>query len=108
MTERARGTAKSDAPLNVRHDPAAGSFEATVDGGVARVDYRMTGDVMRLVHTEVPIAAEGRGVASQLVRAALAHARQQGLRAAPMCSYVRSYMQRHPETHDLLPSGTSL
>ena len=66
----------------------------------------MHGDVMGIVHTEVPMAAEGRGIAGQVVRAALAHAREQGLRVAPMCSYVRAYMQRHPETHDLLPAGT--
>lgn len=94
--------------LDVRHNEAARRFEADVDGGVARADYRMQGDVMGIVHTEVPMAAEGRGVAGQVVRAALDHARRHGLRVAPMCSYVRAYMQRHPETHDLLPAGTRL
>jgi predicted GNAT family acetyltransferase len=36
------------------------------------------------------------------VQAALAHARAQGWRVRPSCSYVRSYMRRHPETQDLL------
>jgi len=102
---RSAGRPASDGVLDVRHNPSAGSFEADVEGGVARADYRMQGNVMRLVHTEVPMSAEGRGVAGQLVRAALDHARQQGLQVAPMCSYVRAYMQRHPETHDLLPAG---
>jgi len=91
--------------LLVRHNAAAGRFEADVEGGIAHADYRMDGPVMRIVHTEVPIAAEGQGVAGQIVRAALEHARRHGLRVQPLCGYVRSYMSRHPETHDLLPAG---
>ena len=34
--------------------------------------------------------------------AALAHARAQGLRVRPVCSYVQVYMRRHPDTQDLL------
>ncbi len=33
---------------------------------------------------------------------ALAHARREGLRVRPDCSYVAAYMQRHPQTLDLL------
>ncbi len=102
------GVTRDQETLAVRHNEAARRFEADVPGGLARADYRMQGDVMGIVHTEVPMAAEGRGVAGQVVQAALAHARRQGLRVAPMCSYVRAYMQRHPETHDLLPAGTRL
>ena len=96
------------APPDVIHNTAAQRFEATLGGEFARVDYRLDGNVMRMVHTEVPPAHEGKGVAGALVRAALAYARAQGLRVLPRCSYVRSYMQRHPETHDLLPAGTTL
>jgi predicted GNAT family acetyltransferase len=102
------GVTTGAATVAVRHNEAARRFEADVDGGLARADYRMQGDVMGIVHTEVPMAAEGRGIAGQVVRAALAHAREKGLRVAPMCSYVRAYMQRHPETHDLLPANVRL
>jgi predicted GNAT family acetyltransferase len=91
--------------LTVRHNAGAQRFEADVDGGIARADYRLHGDVMRIVHTEVPHGCEGRGFAAQVVRAALEHARERGLRVLPLCSYVRSYMRRHPETLDLLPAG---
>ena len=75
---------------------------AALDGGIARADYRLVGNVMRLVHTEVPPAFTGRGIAARLVRAALDHARERGLKVQPACSYVRDYMRRHPETHALL------
>jgi predicted GNAT family acetyltransferase len=64
--------------------------------------YRLIDGVMWLTHTEVPTAIEGRGHAAQLVRAALDHARAHALKVKPACSYVRSYMRRHPETQDLL------
>ncbi len=90
------------AKLEIRHNAALQRFEATLDGELARADYKMDGNVMRMVHTEVPPGWEGRGIAGALVRAALAHARAAGLTVLPRCSYVRVYMRRHPETHSLL------
>jgi predicted GNAT family acetyltransferase len=57
----------------------------------------MHGNTMMLVHTEVPPQLEGRGIASILVRAAFDHARQNGMDVLPVCSYVRTWIQRHPE-----------
>jgi predicted GNAT family acetyltransferase len=98
----------ADTALQVVHNVAAGRFEAKLDGDVARADYRMVGDTMRIVHTEVPPAHEGKGIAAKLVRAALDYARANNLTVVPACSYVRSYMARHVETHDLLPVGSRL
>ena len=64
--------------------------------------YSRQGDVLVLHHTEVPPALQGQGVAAELVAATLAWAREQGLRVRPTCSYVASYMRRHPQTLDLL------
>ena len=88
--------------LDIHHDAAASRFEAKVDGGSAECAYRLQGALMNIVHTEVPPQSEGRGIAAALVQAALAHARAQGWRVRPSCSYVRSYMRRHPDTLDLL------
>jgi predicted GNAT family acetyltransferase len=88
--------------LEITHQPADQRFIAQVDGGEAECVYRLQGGVMDIVHTEVPPASEGHGVAAAMVRAALAHARAQGLRVRPSCSYVRSYMRRHADTQDLL------
>jgi hypothetical protein len=91
--------------LEVRHNPQASRFEAFVDGALCRTDYRMSGNVMHIVHSEVPLALEGRGLAGQVVRAALEYARANGLKVVPVCGYVRAYMRRHKETHDLLAEG---
>ena len=89
----------------VVHNLAERRFEAVVEEGLCRADYRMAGEVMRLVHTEVPRKLEGRGFAGRVVRGALDYARANGFKVAPVCSYVRAYMRRHKETHDLLPEG---
>lgn len=93
---------------DVRHNAAAQRFEALIDGALARADYRMHGNAMHIFHTEVPHHLEGRGIAAALVRAALEHARAEGWRVEPACSYVRGYMRRHPETHALLAPGIVL
>jgi predicted GNAT family acetyltransferase len=87
---------------DVRHNTDASRFEATVEGRLCVADYRLHDGVMTMFHTEVPRALQGRGIASQLVRAALGHARAQGLKVRPDCSYVASWMRRHPESRDLL------
>lgn len=86
----------------VSHNVARTRFEAAPQGELATCDYRRQGDVLVLHHTEVPHALQGQGVAADMVRAALDFARSQGLRVRPTCSYVASYMRRHPETLDLL------
>ena len=45
----------------------------------------------------MPPQLEGRGIASVLVRAAFDHAKQNGMDVLPVCSYVRTWVQRHPE-----------
>ena len=86
----------------VVHRPERNRFEAEVDGLLSVADYRISDKVMHMTHTEVPPQQHGRGIAAALVVAALAHARAQGLKVDPVCSYVSRYMQRHPQTHDLL------
>ena len=96
------------APITVVHNEKAQRFEAAVAGGIAHADYRRTGKVLHMVHTEVPPEAAGGGVASKIVKAALDYAAANGLAVFPTCTYVRGYMQRHPETHALLAPGASL
>jgi len=88
--------------LDIQHDVAAQRFHARVDGGEAECVYRQAGSLMNIVHTEVPPQAEGQGIAAALVQAALTQARTMGWRVRPSCSYVGSYMRRHPDTQDLL------
>ncbi len=92
------------ASIQVQHDPDSSRFLASVDGVQAELDYECSAGVMRLTHTGVPSAISGQGVAAELVRTALEHARAKGMKVVPACSYVADYMKRHPEYQDLVAS----
>ena len=90
------------APVStIEHLPERHRFEARLPEGRGEIVYRVEGPVMTIVHTEVDRSLEGKGVAGRLVEAALEHARANGYRVDPVCSYASTYMQRHPETEAL-------
>ncbi len=72
-------------------------FESTVQGARCVLDYTLVDGGMAIVHTEVPPAVAGRGIAGELVRTALEFARQEGWKVRPVCSYAVAWMERHPE-----------
>ncbi len=88
--------------LQIEHRPEQGRFQAMVEGHACVADYRLADGVLTITHTEVAPPLSGRGIAGALTQAVLAHAGAQGLKVRPLCSYARSYMQRHPETQSLL------
>ena len=94
--------------VEVRHNAPASRFEATVEGWLCVAAYTLGDGVMRIYHTEVPPAVGNRGIAAQIVRAAFDYAEAHDLQVEPRCSYVRSYMRRHPETLRLLPADSPL
>ncbi|MDP3073972.1 MAG: GNAT family N-acetyltransferase [Opitutaceae bacterium] len=90
-------------PVQVIHRAAVHRFEATVEGHLAVAEYEIAGDgAVTFTHTHVPPELRGRGIAEQLVRAALAWARAEGRRVVPACSYVEAFIRRHAEFQVLL------
>ena len=58
--------------------------------------------MLSILHTGVPEAIGGRGVAAELTRAALELAHSQGWTVRPLCSYAAAYLRRHPEFANLV------
>jgi predicted GNAT family acetyltransferase len=87
---------------DVMHDTAERRFQIDLPEGKARLDYREEDGHLVLLHTGVPESAEGEGHGSALVRAALDHARDTGLRVVPQCPFARAYVERHPEFAELV------
>ena len=87
--------------IDVVHHPVSSRFIAEVDGHQAHLDYEVVGDTMRITHTRVPTAIRDRGVAGELVRVAVTHARTEGLKVNPLCSYADAWLERHPDYADL-------
>ena len=73
--------------------------ENRLGGSIA---YWAESGTITLIHTEVDAAFEGKGLAALLVRGALEDIRARGLRLVPACSFVRSYLRRHPEFLELV------
>jgi uncharacterized protein len=83
--------------------PEKGRFEVLVDGRVVGLaSYHVEGGTMTLPHTEVDPAVGGRGIGTALVAGVLEAARERGLHVLPYCSFVRHYIQQHPESIDLV------
>lgn len=79
-------------------------FEAEVDGRSAFLTYKLRGNTLALLHTEVPPELEGHGVGSGLARFALEFARERNLKVLSYCPFVTAYIRHHPEYASLLRS----
>jgi len=86
----------------IRDNVAASRFEKIVERHAAVATYSLSGDTITFIHTVVPEALRGRGIARELVEFALASMRERGLKVVPQCEVFAAYMRKHPETHDLL------
>ena len=86
----------------VQHNEGESRYELATECGLAVADYEHQGGAMLITHTGVPRALEGRGIGSRLIRGVLADARRRGLKVVPLCSFVATYITRHPEERDLL------
>jgi predicted GNAT family acetyltransferase len=86
--------------------PEKGRFEVRIDDRVVGLaSYHVDGGTMTLPHTEVDPSMGGRGIGTALVAGVLDSARERGLHVLPYCSFVRHYIEQHPETVDLVAAG---
>ena len=86
----------------VSHNVPKHRFEVDTPEGVAHLRYIAKGDLLHLVHTEVPTALEGLGIGSSLAHAALEYAKGKALRVVPRCRFVKAYIDEHPEYQRLV------
>lgn len=80
----------------------SGRLEIERDGHIAYLEYTLAGNVLQLIHSEVPPALRGKGLGSELAHAALEWAREQSLKVDVICPVVNVYMKKHPEYADLV------
>lgn len=89
----------SDAPDHSRYEIRDG------DRLLGTAFYQRNGNQVVFTHTEVDDSAEHSGLGSRLVRAALDDVRSAGGTVVPMCSFVRGWIDRHPEYRDLVDAS---
>jgi predicted GNAT family acetyltransferase len=79
----------------IHHDVNKQQFTADIEGHRSVLDYTLAQNVMTITHTGVPPAIRGRGIAAELMRAALAAAGAARWTVNPACSYAAAYLRRH-------------
>jgi uncharacterized protein len=78
-----------------------GRFEIEQGGQTAYLEYSLAGNILELIHTEVPEGLRHTGLASALAENALRWAREHNLKVDIVCPTVRRYVEQHPEYSDL-------
>lgn len=93
-----------DAPAYaIRDNVENHRFEADLgDGSFAIAEYNLLHGKIVFTHTEVPVAHEGQGIGSSLIRYALRSARERNLQVIPICPFFAAYIKKHDEEQDLL------
>ena len=78
-------------------------LEVAADGELAELIYHKNGNRLVLIHTEVPDAIGGHGIAGRLVQAAIDKAAAGGMTIVPLCPYARRWLERHPDEASKVP-----
>jgi uncharacterized protein len=81
----------------VIHNQADCRFEVDLGKEKAMLIYMIKAGLFIMLHTEVPPAFDGRGIAGQMAKAAMEYAKGNGFKLRSYCSYTTRYMERHPE-----------
>lgn len=90
--------AKKRAPALV----TSGRFELERDGHIAYLEYTVAGKVLGLLHSEVPEALRGSGIAGTLAKTALDWAEEHHMKVDVVCPFVADFLQKHSEYSHLL------
>lgn len=87
----------------VEHCPQQNRYRVHFhDGGTGELVYHRDGDVLRLIHSEVPSNRRGAGLGARLMVGALTQIQADQLKVQPVCSYTQHFIARRPEWHSLL------
>lgn len=90
-----------------RDVPDAKRFEqgfTDADGAMRVVwaDYGVQGDRREILHVEAEDELRGSGAAGRFMASLADHARAEGIKLTPRCSYAAVWFKRHPDQGDVL------
>ncbi|MFF7457101.1 GNAT family N-acetyltransferase [Kitasatospora sp. NPDC008115] len=90
----------------VADNPEKSRYEITSDGEPAGfAEYHRHEGEIAFIHTEIDPRFGGQGLGGILARAVLDDARANDLAVLPYCPFIRGWLTRHPEYHDLVPAA---
>lgn len=83
--------------FNVINNEAKLRFEVYLEGDYAYIEYRHYKGDIAFMHTVVPEAFRGKGIAAVMAVVALNFAEEQHRKIMLYCPYVSKYVKEHPE-----------
>ena len=90
--------------IQQQDDGLKGKFYIQLDNQeVAQMSYVWAGNESIIIeHTEVNDVLKGKGAGKQLLMQAVAFARQKGIKIVPICSFVKSVIEKSEDLQDVL------
>jgi predicted GNAT family acetyltransferase len=89
--------------LTVTDNLFEGRYEAQLDGQIVGVaEYELSDDLMILIHTNVEPTHQDQGIGGALARFIVNDARRRGLSVRPVCPFMGSWLDRHPDYADVI------
>ena len=94
----------NDVAPHVIHETDARRYVISIGNEeVGHLEYSVRPGEIHFTHTFVNPAHQGKNLAAILTKFALDDVRAQGKdKVVPVCSYTVRYMEKHPDTQDLL------
>ncbi len=91
------------ASLTLRNNAEENQYEMALFGSdIALITYARSGDILTLLHTEVPPDYKGQGIADKITHDVFEEAKARGWKIAPSCPYAAIYVRRHPELQSMV------
>ena len=97
MSTRKDTDTGSRAAHGVVDNPERSRFELDLGAALAVAYYKIDGDRISLLHTEVPQELSGRGIGSRLAKGVFGALGTRGLGVDAKCPFMAAYAARHPE-----------
>lgn len=96
--------------MNITHDVPHNAFVAYTDNGkqIGKIVYAQKGAILLATHTRVSSDFQGQGVGEKLLDTLVAYAKENNMTITPLCSYVQSAFQKHPEKYSRIESLESV
>lgn len=89
--------------MKIQHDKENRRFILPLENGLqAKIDYVLTGNSMKLTHSEVPYEWRGKGIGKELVIQTFEKLTEEGYEATAICSYIRAVATRDPKWNKII------
>ena len=83
-------------------------YEFQLSEHTPHIEYIKAKEKIYLTHTEVPMALEGQGIGTELVRQVLEDIKKKELTLVPLCPFVAAYIKKHPQWRELVLKGINI